>query len=207
MISSFGYWENLYHDPMFTGSQDYDGWLSAYAAEIRPGSCVLDLGCGVGTNLDALLSCGAKVSAADFSSTVVEDIQKNYGEQLEAVNCFDMRCSFPYADSSFDFVVADLSLHYFSKNETHAIIAEIHRILRSGGKLLARVHSVHNLQDMNAEKIEENYYIVGGIKRRYFTPEDIQALFSQWQNLQLDEHSINRYHRQKQIIEFSVQKA
>ena len=197
------YWNACYSDPARYNPSDSDGWLAKYA--FAPGSAVLDLGCGAGTNLPALLSCGAKVTAADLSPEAVRLISESFKDRLSSADCFDMQAGFPYAEGSFDAVVADLSLHYFAWEDTVRIIGGLRRILKDGGRLIARVHAMANLPE-DAEFIAYGYYRAYGCDRRYFTPEDIRALFADWRRLRLAETDAKRYGGIKKVIEFSAQK-
>lgn len=226
------YWEHIYRSS--PAALDYDGWLDR--VDLPSGAAVLDLGCGAGADTLALLRLGMRVTAADFSRSAVDLLRTSLSSAadlapadlaqsaaippqaypanrslpcLVSADCFDMRQGLPYAGHSFDAVVADLSLHYFSWTDTAAIIADISRILRLGGRLIARVHSVRNLPpDAEAvlEKIEERCYRVDGFPRRYFTPEDIRSLLSGWQFVSLREAAICRYGLHKQVISFIAQR-
>lgn len=193
------YWNHFYRESMV--SMDYDGWLDKY--EIRPGEAVLDLGCGAGTNIPVLLGRNAVVTAADLSEKAVNVICKYYGDRI-AANSFDMRDGFPYPDAAFHAIVADLSLHYFSWEDTVRIIGEIRRILKPGGRLIARVHSMENLPE-DAEYIAPGYYRAYGCDRRYFTMEDLESLFSGW-SLHCEAGIARRYGREKRVFEFEAKK-
>lgn len=199
------YWEQVYRDSQ--ASLDYDGWLDDI--ELAPGMAVLDLGCGTGTDTLALLKRGVCVTAADFSQTAIDQLRSALAHHLVSADCFDMRFGLPYIDAGYDAVVADLSLHYFRWVDTVRIVAEIARVLLSGGRLVARVHSVRNLP-LNAEAsldpIENRYYRIDGCNRRYFTMEDIRSLFADWQLLSLHETTIHRYGMRKQVLTFIAQK-
>jgi len=187
-------------------SKEYDGWLNAHETHLRPGFRVLDLGCGAGTNVEMLLDRGVQLTAADLSPDAVRMVKEAYGDCLEG-DCFDMRKGFPYAAASFDVVVSDLSLHYFSWLDTERIVAEIGRILSPGGRIVARVHSVQNMEAVEGEMIEENYYVAYGYSRRYFTVKDIRRLFLGWKINYLEETVAHRYDREKKVIEFVAEKA
>lgn len=200
------YWQNKYMDGQGAHSDEYDGWLDGHREELKPGDRVLDLGCGAGANMDALLSFGVKISGADYSSNAVAQLEERYAGKLESAECFDMRNAFPYPDNSFDAVIADLSLHYFSWEDTLRIAAQIRRVLRPGGMLIARVHSMRNLNGEESEQIEPGYYMAYGFPRRYFTMEDITSLFENWNLLSIMETTANRYGRTKHVIEFTVER-
>lgn len=201
---SFTYWEENYR--RYTVPDASDGWLLAHARELLPGCAVLDLGCGAGVNTQDLLKLGARVSAADFSKKAIAGMRDRFSDVLERLDCFDMCAGFPYGDGSFDAVAADLSLHYFSWQETIAIVSGIRRILKTGGRLIARVHSVENLTGLPENPIEEHYYMEDGCARRYFTEAEIRTLFSDWTLEQLQTRQIHRYQRTKYVIEFTAMK-
>lgn len=196
------YWNACYRDSKRYDPADSDGWLEKYC--FMTGERVLDLGCGEGTNLPFLLSRGVQVTAADLSPEAVQLVGSAFGTRLAGTDCFDMRNGLPYPGSSFDTIVADLSLHYFSWDETQDIITDLRRILKGGGRLIARVHSTANLP-ADAEPIAYGYYRAYGCDRRYFTAEDLRQLFAGWKLLTLEKTDAHRYGGIKKVIEFSVE--
>ena len=197
------YWIEYYQNRQTSLSKDYDGWLIVHEKHLQPGSKVLDLGCGAGTNIEALLNLGVQLTAADMSPDAVRLVEEGFGKRLHT-DCFDMRRGLPYEDASFDVVVSDLSLHYFTWADTERIIAEISRVLAPNGVLIARMHSVKNMQKPEGEMIEENYYVAYGYPRRYFTMEDIRRLFADWKLILLEETIAHRYDREKHVIELAA---
>ena len=94
----------------------------------------LDIGCGEGHNTRLLAERGAHVSAIDVS-----DVFIHYAKQAQERNSrhIDYRVAsavdLPFADASFDFAVAFMSL--MDIPETDRVLAEAHRILKPGGFL------------------------------------------------------------------------
>ena len=68
----------------------------------------------------------------------------------------------PCSDNNFYVIVALWSLNYVA--DLHAALADIHRVLRPGGRFLALVSSEGHLEDLVSE--------VGGINRERFTAEN-----------------------------------
>jgi ubiquinone/menaquinone biosynthesis C-methylase UbiE len=66
--------------------------------------------------------------------------ERNLGGQIEA-KIEDIAAPLPYPDNHFDYVYARLVLHYLSKNKLVAALAELHRVLKPGGKLYVVVRS------------------------------------------------------------------
>lgn len=69
---------------------------------------------------------------------------KGFDQQIEVRN-EDVSRPLPYPDGEFDYVYARLVLHYLTKQQLEAALAELHRTLKKGGKLFVVVRSTDNL--------------------------------------------------------------
>ncbi|OEU86585.1 methyltransferase [Streptomyces abyssalis] len=135
---------------------DYDGFAEAYAAENennlvnayyeRPamlelagdvaGRRILDAGCGSGPLSAALRDRGADVTGIDASARMVALARRRLGDDA-ALHVGDLSDPLPFADGAFDDVVASLVLHYLE--DWGPTLAELRRVLRPGGRLIASV--------------------------------------------------------------------
>ena len=111
-------------------------------ASIHQGEHVLDIGCGAGTLTLALARAAGEqgsVAALDLSPEMVAIVGKRCNAaQLSNVSWnVGNSQALPFPDQSLDVVVASLSL-MFSPDKTVAA-AEIGRVLRHGGRLIAAV--------------------------------------------------------------------
>ena len=139
---------------------------------------ILDLGCGIGCDSMYLQKKGFNVVACDFSQVALDRLNKDANKINTLL--LDISKKLPFKESSFDIIIADLSLHYFDEETTRNIMKEIKRLLTSNGILIARVNS---MQDFNhgagqGEKVEDNYYFVKGYNKRFFNKEEIDKYFS-----------------------------
>lgn len=163
---------------------------------------MLDLGCGVGINIPALIKFGVNIVAADYSDKAIKIVNDLFSKDEVLTVCFDVRNKFPFTDDVFDIIVADLSLHYFKNKDMKNIICELERVLKKRGKLIARVHSINQQRPPKGIELETGFYLHDGITRKYFTREEINILFKNWNILSLEEKTIYRYGQEKNVFEF-----
>ncbi|MEO0367289.1 MAG: class I SAM-dependent methyltransferase [Pseudomonadota bacterium] len=99
------------------------------------GQSVLDVGCGLATDLSRFARGGATVTGIDISQTAVDYAKQNFA-QRELVADFEKMDGqqLDYDDNVFDFVYCHTVLHF--TNDPAAMVAEIHRVLKPGGKAL-----------------------------------------------------------------------
>ncbi len=135
---------------------DYDSFAAAYAAVNennlvnayyeRPamlalagdvtGRRILDAGCGSGSLSAALRERGALVTGIDASAEMLALARRQLGDDV-ALHLADLRDSLPFGDGVFDDVVASLVLHYLE--DWGPTLAELRRVLKPGGRLIASV--------------------------------------------------------------------
>jgi len=153
----------------------YDSFAEAYTAENeanlingyyqRPamlalagdvaGRRILDAGCGSGPLFAALRDRGAVVSGFDASAGMLELARRRLGDGAD-LRVADLGSPLPYADDTFDDVVAALVLHYLE--DWGPALAELRRILKPGGRLIASVDHPFAIQLMHRQAGREAEY-------------------------------------------------
>ncbi|MFC5909166.1 class I SAM-dependent methyltransferase [Streptacidiphilus monticola] len=148
---------------------DYTGFAEAYAQENetnllnayyeRPamlalagdvaGRRILDAGCGSGPLFAALRDRGATVSGFDASTGMLELARRRLGPDADLRMAELGGGPLPYADDTFDDVVASLVLHYLE--DWGPALAELHRVLKPGGRLIASVDHPFAITMMHRE--------------------------------------------------------
>jgi SAM-dependent methyltransferase len=132
----------------------YEEWLSGERSdedveliwevlELEPGMEVLDLACGHGRIANRLASRGARVTGLDLTPTFLERARRDAterGVEVEYVQG-DMR-ELPWSEH-FDRIVNWFTAYgYFEDEDNRRVLAEAHRALRPGGRLLIENNNV-----------------------------------------------------------------
>lgn len=109
---------------------------------IQPGFRVLDYGCGPGsyiTPLVRLVGDSGRVYALDINPLAVTTVQRMASKgQLTNVETILSGCKTDLPDRSVDVVILYDTLH--GLEEPGAVLAELHRVLKSAGILSVHVH-------------------------------------------------------------------
>jgi len=165
---------NQYHSRQEEATPD--PWLNSYKEYFEGASKILDLGCGNGGNIPFLLSTGAEISAVDFSENAIMHIQNKW--KINAL-IHDIRMPLPFPNDTFDMILADLSIHYFSLAETKKIVDEMYRVMMNKGILIGRVNSINDVHHGAGKgiRIEPNFYENAGVRKRFFDREMIDRFF------------------------------
>ena len=104
---------------------------------IRPvvkGKTVLELATGTGLISKNIVNAAAHIEASDTSAEMIREAKRrNHSAKLH-FSVQDMFC-LPYADESFEGVIVSNALHIVPQPEK--ALAEIHRVLRDDGVLIA----------------------------------------------------------------------
>jgi len=154
---------------------DYDSFAEAYSAESeanlingyygRPailnlagdvaGRRILDAGCGSGPLSAALRDRGALVAGFDSSAGMLELARRRLGAGAD-LRVADLGSPLPFPGAAFDDVIASLVLHYLE--DWTAPLAELRRVLKPGGRLIAAVDHPFAITIMHLERGEKPRY-------------------------------------------------
>ena len=106
-------------------------------ALIRPvvkGKTVLELATGTGLIAKNIVNAAAHIEASDTSAEMIREAKRRNHSAKLYFSVQDMFC-LPYADESFEVVIVSNALHIVPQPEK--ALAEIHRVLRDDGVLIA----------------------------------------------------------------------
>ena len=136
-----------FYGPLLEEAGDDDADAIWQLLELQPGLEVLDLACGHGRIAHRLAQRGARVAGLDSTALFLDRARAQAsasGLEIAYVEA-DMR-SLPWPDQSFDRVVSWFtSFGYFADDENRQVLAEAHRVLRPGGRLLIENNNLSEL--------------------------------------------------------------
>jgi ubiquinone/menaquinone biosynthesis C-methylase UbiE len=105
------------------------------------GQRLLEVGCGIGTDLVRFAKGGARVTGVDLAQTAIDLARKNF--ELNGVTADELRVAngeaLPYADASFDVVYGHGVIQYTAN--APQLIREMHRVLKPSGTGIFMVYN------------------------------------------------------------------
>jgi ubiquinone/menaquinone biosynthesis C-methylase UbiE len=186
----------------------YDDWLNKFenALSSSKNKDIIDLGCGFGNDTLYLSERGYTVISCDYSIEALNRLDKFIKEPKKKL--FNMLEGLPFEDNSASVLISDLSLHYFSWEDTKRIVNEISRVLENRGYLICRLNSTkdYNFGAGMGVSIEQDYYNVGGKLKRFFNKSTLESLFQDsWLIHYIKECEMHRYKEIKIVWELLVE--
>jgi SAM-dependent methyltransferase len=153
--------------------QEYAPWMrEVMGFDEFSGARLLEVGCGMGTDLLQFARGGATVTGVDLTPRSIEISRRHLAVYDETGDFAITDCEqLPFADESFDVVYSNGVLHHAP--DTAGAVREIHRVLRTGG--LARVMLYHRGSLAFWGQVILRYGILGGEFLRGNSPAFIMS--------------------------------
>ncbi len=161
---------------------------------------ILDLGCGDGRHLIFLGKLGYEMYGLDFAPTALNHSKEWLNEEgLQAeLKCGDMS-QLPWPDQYFDAIVSIRVLHHHTIVSARKTFDEVHRVLRTGGYVLATVAKAPAPRDWKeghfTKKGPRTYVPLKGhekgLPHHFFTERELRRLMSGFTVIRLQEDISN----------------
>jgi SAM-dependent methyltransferase len=110
---------------------------------LAPGRRALELGCGTGVFLERVARSGASLHGLDLSEDLLEKARARVKELSNVVLDRGNAEATPYPEGHFDAVYGSSILHHLNLD---AALAEAHRVLRPGGRVVFAEPNILNPQ-------------------------------------------------------------
>lgn len=119
------------HQKYSVNKQGFGNWIFAQY-RLRENDRILELGCGNGSMwMDHTLPDGAELILTDFSAGMLDSARENVGKRANiSFRQADIQ-QIPYADGSFDAVLANMMLYHVP--DLKRALSEVRRVLKPGG--------------------------------------------------------------------------
>jgi ubiquinone/menaquinone biosynthesis C-methylase UbiE len=186
--------------------------------DISDGLHILDPFCGYGEVTEKIIEranhLGVRCTYAlsDCSQTQIDRARTAFADTTESIDIILADAAqLPYADNSFDRVVIKMGLHETPEITQRAIMAEVYRVLKPGGKFITWEIGMDTSEQLEifAKVIQAKNRIAGfyDINRsRYFQTE--QSLLELISNCGLTDvkkvydiyYSMNTFHRKGELV-------
>ncbi len=113
-----------------------DDRLGLIALAPKAGEIILDLGCGAGARFKQFLQARSRFVGIDSSLPALRSAHKKFSDSALVFN--ESWESLPFVNSHFDAVLCTLAGEHLE--HMHAVLRELHRILKPGGRLVLALH-------------------------------------------------------------------
>ena len=112
----------------------------------RSGERILDIGCGTGrlTSQIPARATGCEVIGTDRSAAMLAQARTHYAGAADFAQADGVALPFP--DGTFDAVFSTATFHWIKDHDR--LFAEIHRVLKPGGRLVSQCGGGPNLQHL-----------------------------------------------------------
>jgi SAM-dependent methyltransferase len=129
-----GYFERLWNELPDAPPERFELRRAFLIESLRPGSRVLDVGCGAGWFCEALDGAGFAVVGVDVAGEAIRRARERCPGVEFALVAEQAPHELPYTDDSFDAAWLGETLEHVQ--DVIALLEEIHRVLAPGGRLI-----------------------------------------------------------------------
>lgn len=129
-------WSEIYdvdHNPLLPLEEPQVGRLLGPTGDLA-GRTLLDVGCGTGRHAFRCAQAGARVTAIDFSSGMLQQAGRKPGAENIRFAAHDLTEPLPFPEASFDLALCCLVMDHIPQPQ--ALLSEIRRVLKPGGSLV-----------------------------------------------------------------------
>lgn len=201
---TLAYWDELFAGLAVVEPVAAEHWIERVLPDAAERAAisgrVLELGCGLGYDTRWLVQAGGQVTALDGSAVALDRLASALPGPQYVQHC--LPAPLPFPDASFDAVVAGLSLHYFTWDDTLSIMNEVHRVLRPGGLFVFAVNASNDVEFGYGRgvEIEAGLFAFDGRRKRFFSAADCRRLLATgWDLLTLLPLEEVRFGRRKRM--------
>ena len=200
-------WESRYSSQNTERFKTNSDWLNKWSHLFEGNNrYALDVGSGIGTDTKTLIEFGFEVTAIDFSDAAIKQSEIRNPKATHFNR--DLSKGLGTFTTQYSVTVANLSLHYFAKDQTAQIIRDIHAALEKDGIFIFRVNSKEDRNYGAPEGLDRWTQIqVNGVLKQFFDKQMITKLLDGYFDIHsLKNRETNRFGKTKKLIECVAKK-
>lgn len=181
------HWQDTYraHPAMYGPGPSLPAGYALEVFQAAGANRVLELAAGQGRDSLHFARAGLQVLATDFSDVAVAQLRRTahaqrLGGRVRAI-VHDLREPLPVEIGSFDAVFAHMALCMaLSTKEIHAVVAEVRRALKPGGKFIYTVRHTRDEHYGMGQCHGDDIFECGGFAVHFFSRELVASLADDW---------------------------
>ncbi|MEM2924669.1 MAG: class I SAM-dependent methyltransferase [Methanocellales archaeon] len=149
---------------------------------------ILDAGCGRGRYLYPLARRGYKIIGCDFAFSALKEL-KQRGMEIAACEISKL----PFKSNIFQAVLCYGVLQHLLKKGRELAIAEIHRVIKPGGRLFLEVLGREDMRYGKGEMVEKDtFQRKSGLIYHYFSSQELIELLRDFEIIQIEDKKIEK---------------
>ena len=185
-------WDELFKQEQFRWEEPHD-LVMGFAAELKARGArrILDLGCGAGRHVVYLAREGFDVCGTDVSPRGLEYTRAWLDKEgLQADLQLSDMTVIPYPDGYFDAIISTYVIHHNTLDSIRRCVAEMHRTLAPGGRVLLTVQSKRSHSYGRGQLLEPDTFLRdagadSGVPHHYFDEQDLRQVFAAFARVEL----------------------
>ncbi len=159
------------------GFGDASPHVHTFSEALSRGACILEVGCGLGTDAAELTLAGFTVTATDISTGMIKHAKQRYPNlDIDFRDNVSMTDLSQFSDESFDAVIANFSLIHISKEDTPQCFFEFARVLKPGGRLFLGLQEGESQEGFFPAPFDKSKIVFLNI----FSPDEVTVLLGQY---------------------------
>lgn len=171
-------YDRIYTEENFIYSIETDACLKKWARELKPGRA-LELGVGMGKNINFLRERGFQITGVDFSDVAIQKLQKRYPCDECTFVTADIR-DFPIEKESYSLIICSLVLSYLSNEDLIVLTRRMISGLVPGG--LIYFTDLSQRDPLSKVPLSQT-----SDRRNFFTIDKLAVLFSDFDVIELSD--------------------
>ncbi len=162
-----------------------------FVSYLPTGAKVLELGCGDGKTLAALVAGDFQMTGLDVSPTAVDLAKEKIGSKAKFV--VGNACHLPFKVNYFDAIVAIHVFDHLTENERKLAVEEVKRVLKPGGVLFFEGFSVKDFRFGKGIEVEpKTFRRKNNLWYHYFSLTEVKRLFFDFELVNCVEECVSR---------------